>query len=289
MTNLRVLKVLEYEILFKFDYCTIINQSSMILGIYWYFKFPDHLYDFTFFKFYPGYGGHADNPAELAARVQVKNTDDFMMKLEELKSGFNKTYLHVNTDGNQLILNIGDHMLFDFHFQFAVEIEELLIRENAILLDSSLPFTLQSSKSYPPEREEFKNIEHRFIQMVGSDLKKSNAENYTARIDCNLPLEHKQSLINDLVQMCREENLHVFYYHDSDFNAHCNLMLFFSNGRQKKENIQKVNMNSFGSKVRQITRKYPLHFGHFGSFKEYPLQGPHVELMIDEEYIINKK
>ncbi len=261
----------------------------MILGVYWYFKFPDHLYNFQFFKFYPGYGGHADNPAELAARVQVENTNDFILKLEELKSDFKKTYLQLNIYENQLIINIGDYMLFDFHFQFALEIEALLIRESAVLLDSDVPFTIQSSKSFPPEKEEFKNIEHRFIQMVGSDFKENNAENYAARIDCNLPLQYKKSLIDGLAQICKEENFNVFYYNDFDFNDHCNLMLFFSNGRQKKESVQKVDINSFGRKVRLLTQKYPLHFGHFGSFKEYPLHGPHIELMVDKEYILNKK
>ncbi|TQM22748.1 hypothetical protein FB551_2468 [Chryseobacterium aquifrigidense] len=289
MTNLRVLKVLECEILFKFDYCTIINQSSMILGVYWYFKFPSDLYDFQFFKFYPGYGGHADNPAELTARIQVEDIDDFIHQLEKLKSGFNRTYLHLNIDGIQMIITIGDYMLFDFHFQFALEVEELLIEKNAVLVDFSIPFTIQSTKNFPPEREEFKNIEHRFIQMVGSDFRKSNAENYAARIDCNLPLQYKHSLIDDLAQICREENLHVFYYNDFDFKDHCNLMLFFTNGRQRKDSCQKVDINSFGSKVRQLTQKYPLHFGHFGSFKEYPLHGPHAVLIADEEYILNQK
>ncbi|GEJ44489.1 hypothetical protein [Chryseobacterium sp. ON_d1] len=261
----------------------------MILGVYWYFRFPNQLYDFQFFKFYPGYGGHADNPAELAARVRVENADDLIRKLEELKTDFKETYLQLNIDGNQLIINIGDHQLFDFHFQFAKEIEKLLILEHAVSLDTHVPFTVQSSKSYLPEREAFKNIEHRFIQMVGSDFKKNNAENYAVRIDCNLPLLYKHNLINDLVKICKEENFQVFYYNDFDFKDHCNLMLFFTNGRQKKESVQKVDINSFGSKVRRLTEKYPLHFGHFGSFKEYPLQGPHTELIVDEEYIINKK
>ncbi|MCC3216405.1 hypothetical protein LIV57_14125 [Chryseobacterium sp. X308] len=261
----------------------------MILGVYWYFKFPDHLYDFQFFKFSPGLGGHADTPAELTARVHVENTDGFVHKLEALKSDFKRTYLHLNIDDNQVIINIGGHMLFDFHFQFALEIEELLIRENAVSVDYSVPFTIQSTRSFPPEKEKFKNIEHRFIQMVGSDFRKSNAENYAARIDCNLPLQYKQVLINDLDRICREENIHVFYYNDFDYKNHCNLMLFFTNGRQKKETIQKVDINSFGRKVRQLSQKYPLHFGHFGSFKEYPLRGPHSVLMVDEEYIVNKK
>ncbi len=37
-------------------------------------------------------------------------------------------------------------MLFDYNFQFAVEIEALLIRENAILLDSQAPLEIQYSR-----------------------------------------------------------------------------------------------------------------------------------------------
>ncbi|WP_126651876.1 hypothetical protein [Chryseobacterium aureum] len=261
----------------------------MILGVYWYFKFPDHLYDYKFFKFYPGYGGHADNPAELVAKVQVENLSELTVKLKALKSHYKDTSLHLNIGVNQLIISIGDYLLFDFHFQLALEIEELLIRENAIVIDSSAPFTSQSSRTFLPEKEKFKNIEHRFIQMVGSDFSQSNAENYAARIDCNLPLRYKQSLINDLAELCKDENLNVFYYNDFDFKDHCNLMLFFGNGRQTKDSIQTIDINAFGAKVRKLTQNYPLHFGHFGSFKEYPLQGPHTVLMVDEAYILNKK
>ncbi len=280
---------MECEILFNFDYCIIHQSTLMILGVYWYFKFPDQLYDYKFFKFYPGYGGHADNPAELVARVQVENPSELTVKLNALKSHYKETSVHLNIGVNQLIISIGDYMLFDFHFQLALEIEELLIRENAIVIDSSAPFTSQSSRTFLPEKEKFKNIEHRFIQMTGSDFRKSNAENYSARIDCNLALQYKKDLIQDLKKICREENIHVFYYNDFDCKDHCNLMLFFGNGRQTKDSIQTIDINAFGAKVRKLTQNYPLHFGHFGSFKEYPLHGPNIELMSDDEYIINNR
>lgn len=261
----------------------------MILGVYWYFKFPENLYHFKFFNFFEGYGGHADNEAELAARVQVDHIDDLIKKLESLKARFKKTFLHLNISENQFIISIGDHMLFDFYFQFALEIEDLLIRENALLLDSSIPFKSLSTKTYHAERDQFENNEHRFIQIVGSDFKKNNAENLSIRIDCNLPLADKKIFINDLGSICREENINVFYYNDHDFNSHCNLMLFFSNGRQKGDSIQTVNLSSFGNKVRQLTKKHPIHFGHLEGVKYYPQNGPYVELMVDEEYILNKK
>lgn len=261
----------------------------MILGVYWYFKFPENLYHFKFFRFFEGYGGHADNDAELAARVQVSNIENFIRQLEELKLRFKRTYLSLAINENQLIISIGDHQLFDYHFQFATEIEDLLIQENAKLLDSSGPFKAQLNKNYQPEREIFENIEHRFIQIVGSELKKNNAENLSIRVDCNLPLADKKNFINDLVTICQEENINVFYYKDHDFNNHCNLMLLFSNGRQSKDAIQAVHVNSFENKVRQLSEKYPLHFGHFGGLNHYPQNGPHIELIVDEEYILIKK
>lgn len=260
----------------------------MILGVYWYFKFPENLYHFRFFKFFEGYGGHADNAAELVTRVQVDNTENFIAKLEGLKIRFKKAFLYLNINDNQLIISIGGHTLFDFYFQFALEIEELLIRENALLLDSSIPFKSLSTKTYHAEGVHSGNIEHRFLQIVGSDFKKNNAENLSIRIDCNLPLSDKKFFINDLNSICREENINVFYYKDYDFNNHCNLMLFFTNGRQKKDSIQTVDLNSFGNKVRQLTQKYHVYFGHLEGLKYYPQNGPQVELMVDKEYILDK-
>jgi hypothetical protein len=101
-------------------------------------------------------------------------------------------------------------------------------------LNSDIPFNIQSSKNYLPERESYESIEHRFIQMVGSDFKKNNAENYSIRIDCNLPQTDKESFIDDLIQICREENLDVFFYNDALFKDHCNLMLFLVMADRKK-------------------------------------------------------
>ncbi|RXM51477.1 MULTISPECIES: hypothetical protein [unclassified Chryseobacterium] len=146
-----------------------------------------------------------------------------------------------------------------------------------------------STKTFHSEGEKFESNEHRFLQIVGSDFKKNNAENLSIRIDCNLPLADKNFFINDLKSICREESINVFYYKNHDFNSHCNLMLFFTNGRQRTDSIQTVNLNTFGSKVRQLTQKYPVYFGHLEGLKYYPQNVSHIELMVDEEYILNKK
>ncbi|PKF74165.1 hypothetical protein [Chryseobacterium sp. PMSZPI] len=260
----------------------------MILGVYWYFKFPENLYHFRFFKFFDGSGGHIDNAAELVTRVRVHSIDNLKKKLEELKLQFPQTYLHLNINENQMIISTGNYQLFDYYFQFALEIEALLVCENAVLVDFGSPFESQFTKNYHPERKLFKNIEYRFIQMVNSDSKKNNAENFSIRIDCNLPLARKKDFIHEVSQVCKEENIHIFYYHDFDFRDQCNLMLFFTNGRQYKNHIQVVDINSFGNKINHITQKYPLHFGHFGGLQYYPLHGPHVKLMVDQEYILHQ-
>nr|WP_315029321.1 hypothetical protein [uncultured Chryseobacterium sp.] len=260
----------------------------MILGVYWYFKFPENLYHFKFFKFFEGYGGHADNAAELIASVQIDNTEQFIQKLETLKAQFKKAFLHLNIDKHKLVITVGSYQLFDFYFQFALEIENLLIHENAVLLDSTTPFKIQSTKSYHPEKEEFKGIEYNFIQIVGSDFKKNNAEVLAMRVDCNLPLSSKRDFLYEITSICQEEHINIFYYNEHEFSNQCNLMLFFTNGRQYKNDIQNININSFGSKLRHLTQKYPLQFGHFGGMKYYPRNGPHVELMKDESYILNQ-
>ncbi|MDQ0782758.1 hypothetical protein [Chryseobacterium sp. W4I1] len=258
----------------------------MILGVYWYFQFPENLYSFRFFKFFKGFGGHADNDAELKAIISIPHPEIFLEKLEDLHLRFKKTYLNIKINEDQLLITLGDRQFFDYHFQFASAIEDLLILDNAILIDES--FETKSIINFTPEKDKFETIKHRFIQITGSDLKKYNAENLSVRIDCNLLLIHKKDFINDMIQICYKENIHVLYYYDHEFKNQCNLMLFLSNGRQTENNIQEVQINSLGEKVRQLAQKYPLQFGHFGGMKYYPLNGPYVEMVTDEEYILNK-
>ncbi|SHM96132.1 hypothetical protein SAMN05444360_12353 [Chryseobacterium carnipullorum] len=259
----------------------------MILGVYWYFKFPENLYRFQFFTFINGMGGHADNLAGLEARVLVKQPENLLKKLEELHLRFKRIYLDLKINGNQLLISTGDYTLFDEHFQFVSEIEQLLILSHAHLTET--PFEATSTRNFRPENKPYETIQHRFIQIIGSDFKKDNAENLSIRIDCNLPLSCKKDLINHLTLLCHEENIHVFYYYEKDFKSQCNLMLIFSNGRQMENAIQNVHIHSFGNKILQLTQKYPLHFGHFGGMDYYPLDGPFVQLIKDEEYILIKK
>ncbi|KMQ67543.1 hypothetical protein ACM39_11750 [Chryseobacterium sp. FH2] len=260
----------------------------MILGVYWYFKFPEGLYNFQYFKFLKGIGSRVNNLAELETKVSVNNIDQLLIKLENLKLNYSKAYLNVKINGNQLIINTGEYNLYDYHFQMISEIEQILQSEDTVLMDNEIRFETQLTKNLEADwNGKFDKKKHNFIQIIGSDFKKYNAENLSLRIDCNLPLISKKKFMIDLIQICREENIFVFYYNECEFENHINLMLFFSNGRQTKENIQIVNINSFGHKVELLTQKYNLKFGYTGEFKYYPSKGPHLQLIVDEEFIIS--
>ncbi|MCJ8155269.1 hypothetical protein MKJ01_16005 [Chryseobacterium sp. SSA4.19] len=259
----------------------------MILGVYWYYRFPEGLYDFKYFRFLNGFGGHVNNPAQLQARICVQNTGNFLSAVKILKSKYRMAYLTIKTSGNQLLIETGDYNLFDYHFQLVSEIEQLLENENATLADHEIPFHLETRYDFDADWEgiDDKN-KHNFIQLVGSDFKKYNAENFSLRIDCHLSLPLKKNFINDLTEACHQENISVFYYYDYEKDDFVNLMLFFTNGRQTKEHLQIVNIHSFGNRVQSIAGKYAVKYKHKKGLESYPANGPHVQLITDEEMII---
>lgn len=259
----------------------------MILGVYWYYRFPEGLYDFKFFRFLKGSGGHADRPAQLQARVRVQNMENFLSGLKILKSQYKRVYATVKTNGDELFIETGDYTLFDYHFQCISEIEELLENKNAVPADHTIPFDAEATYDFETDVQDlYGKKEHSFIQFVGSDFKKSNAENFSVRIDCHISLPFKRNFIDDLTDLCFQENISVFYYYDFEKDDFVNLMLFFTNGRQTKEHIQIVDINSFGNRVQNIAGKYSAEFKHKNGLDSYPVNGPHLQLMTDEEFII---
>jgi hypothetical protein len=56
----------------------------MVLGVYWYYGFPEGLYHFDFFTHRPGIGGSSGGPAELTATVHAP--DPAALKIAVLAS-----------------------------------------------------------------------------------------------------------------------------------------------------------------------------------------------------------
>ncbi|MCB0515735.1 MAG: hypothetical protein KDD49_06700, partial [Bacteroidetes bacterium] len=51
-----------------------------------------------------------------------------------------------------------------------------------------------------------------FLQVVGSELKKHNAENSKLRLDCNLEIKYKDKFIYEIKEVVNEENIDVFFF-----------------------------------------------------------------------------
>ncbi len=259
----------------------------MILGVYWYYRFPEGLYHFRFFRFLKGLGGHISNPAKLQARVYVNYTENCLTKIKELKSVYGKADLTVKKNGNELLIETGDYTLFDYHFQMVSEIDEVLKNENAVLTDHEIPFGTEITYNFDTNLKAIpREKKHDFIRLVGSVFKSFNAENFSLRIDCHVSLRLKNDFLDDLATACGPENISVFYHYHFVSDDFVNLMLFFTNGRQMRDHIQVVDISSFGNRVQGIAGTYSVQFGHKNGLESYPVNGPHIHLMTDEEFII---
>lgn len=261
----------------------------MILGTYWYFEFPTDLYKFDFFEYRQGYGGHADKPAELITDIEAEDPEKIISDLKLLITTYNEGSLFIYRDGQKLKIGTGGHQLFDYDFLLISKVENILRREKIKLvkdqkLNNPTFFRLNidspSNKYIYPKKS--------FLQLVGSELKKHNAENSKLRLDCNLKLKDKENFIDELKEISKEENIKVLFYFDKDFESDTNLMIFFTNGRQGLNLAQKqfVNTKSFENKIEESITKNNVKFGHISGFGLYPQNGPKIELMIDEEFII---
>ena len=261
----------------------------MILGTYWYFDFPIDLYEFDFFEFKKGYGGHVDNPAELVTVFEAEHPEKI---IEDLKSLIDKNpdgYLFVHQEQHKLKIGTGGHQLFDYDFLLIKEVEKLLRNHRAYPAKDKTLSNPTLTKFY---KENSKNKitypKQTFLQVVGSELKKHNAENSKLRLDCNIKLEHKEDFIKDLESISKEEKIDVFFYYDNEFENITNLMLFFTNGRQGLNLGEKIYIDtlSFENKVAKTITTHNAKFGFLGGYDNYPQKGPNIQKIIEKEMII---
>lgn len=261
----------------------------MILGTYWYFDFPTDLYKFDYFEFRKGYGGHADNPAELVATFETENQSEIIDDLKSLIYNYSDGIVFVYTEKNKIKIGTGGYQLFDYDFLIIEEVEKLL-KKYKVILTKNETFNNPTIRRFFNETIQNKIIYPKkgFLQVVGSDLKKHNAENSKLRLDCNLDIKYKDKFINEIRDIANEENIDVFFYYEKDFQEKTNLMLFFTNGRQGLNLVNKkyIDTLSFENKIENIIMRNNVNFGHISGFDLYPRNGPKIEKMIEQEFIL---
>jgi hypothetical protein len=260
----------------------------MLLGVYWYYGFPEGLYDFDFFNFRPGLGGHADGPAELTVTVQASNPAAALEQVRAVAARCPEAHLFAEAHGPLLRLTVGDYALPDYAFHVASELERVLRQQQATPTTGPLPAGAEFMRLAAPQDTTPPYRHGGILQAVSSSPGKYHAESRSLRLDCHLPLAHKAAFINDLNELCREAELDVLYYFDHEMRLQVNLMLFFSNGRQGVGGLplRYTDVQALAAAVAPCLAARGGQPGHRGRYPaHYPERGPHVVRIVDAEFV----
>ncbi len=243
----------------------------MILGVYWYYGFPSGLYNFDYFVFRKGVGGHGDGPAQLETSIIAEDADKLINQLDVLVKKHKQAFLFVTRDNNLLTISINNYNLFDYDFLIAKEVETILHNEQVRFNSShklNNPKWLRLENNLP----QFVYPSKDFFQIVSSHLGQYNAEALSLRLDCNLNSVHKQKFTESLDSLTSRFNIEILYYYENIFLNKTNLMLFFSNGRQGLHLNEKtiVDVQLLEQNIAELFDQFSVQKGHLGGFEAYP-------------------
>lgn len=262
----------------------------MVLGIYWYFGFPEGLYSYKYFKWKPGFGGHANNPAELETTVSCTNSEALIEALKALIQELPHGFIYIYQNNDQLKIGTGSFALHDFDFEMMTRAELILENYQVQVIDdfntkdSNLIKLCVKKNSATVQYQDLK-----VLKPVSSDMKKYNAESSLLRLDVNNVLQkEKDAFLKELEKISEEENLKVLMYKECSFEGSINLMLFFGNGRQgcNFKEKQYVDAERLENKIMALNNEFDIEYQFKGGWDYYP-KGDHTILKItDEEFII---
>ncbi|MBF9219815.1 hypothetical protein [Hymenobacter ruricola] len=261
----------------------------MLLGVYWYYGFPEGLYHFDFFIFRPGLGGHADGPAELTVTVHAPNPAALLDQVRAVAARYPEGHLFAETHGLLLRLTVGDYALSDYAFHVASELEQMLRQQQATATSEPLPAGAQFLRLAAPQDPTPPFHYGGILQAVGSAPRKYRAETSSLRLDCHLPAARKAAFIEALDQLCQEAGLDVLYYFDHEIGQQVNLMVFFSNGRQGVGGapLRYTDPAALATAVAACLTAHGGQPNHLGRYPDdYPERGPHAVRLVDADFVL---
>lgn len=260
----------------------------MILGVYWYYDFPDGLHTYEYFKFSKGYGGHADNPAELVADVEVANPTLVIEELRTLVDLHPDAFMFIYTFENVLRIGTGGYAMHDFEFELIHKVEDILKRHTAQTTIFHLVNVAELIK--------FSNIEpikkmyptKKYFTLAASSPHKYNSEYLSIRFDCNVDHKTKDVFLKEVALRITPAEIDVVFYSEKEFEGRYNLMLFFTNGRQGVglKLKQRVDVEMFEDTMDELIQKYDVQIGHVGGWDYYPIGEKIVLKIVDAEFIL---
>ncbi|MGI4743319.1 MAG: hypothetical protein ACRYG7_49845 [Janthinobacterium lividum] len=262
----------------------------MLLGVYWYYGFPEGLYHFDFFTFQAGRGGHADGPAELTATVRAPNPVALLAQVRAVAVRYPEGYIFGQTHGAVLRLDLGDYALTDYTFHVAGELEKVLRQHHATLTTEPLPpDTPHLRLAAPHDPTPPYSYSDGQLQAVSSHPGQHQAQAALLRLDCHLPLAQKAAFLAALNDLCEQFGLDVLYYFDHKIGLQLNLMVFFGNGRQGVGGQPLRYTDTAALKIAALASLaahggQPKHLGNRPA--DYPGRGPHVVRVVDADFVL---
>ena len=263
----------------------------MVLGVYWYYGFPEGLYRFDFFTFRPGLGGLADGPATLTTTVQAPDPAALLTQVRAVAARYPESYLLGAQHGALLRLTLEEYAFTDYTFHVAGELEQVLRQKRAVptaeLLPTETPL-LPLTDPYDPTPSY--SYGDGLLQAVSlRPSRHYRAEVALLRLDCHLPLARKAAFIQALNELRTAANLDVLYYFDRALPEQVNLMVFFGNGRQGLggQPQRYTDTEALRQAVAACLAAHAGQPGLLGKYPaEYPRRGPHVVHVVDQEFIL---
>ncbi|RYY12315.1 MAG: hypothetical protein EOO36_17665, partial [Cytophagaceae bacterium] len=182
----------------------------MLLGVYWYYGFPEGLYHFDFFTFQAGRGGHADGPAELTATVRAPDPAALLAAVQAVAVRYPEGYIFGKAHGAVLHLDLGDYALTDYTFHVAGELENVLRQHHATPTTEPLPAgtpLLRLAEPHDPTPPY--SYGDGVLQAVSSKPGFYQSQAAQLRLDCHLPLAQKVDFLAALNALCEQFKLDV--------------------------------------------------------------------------------
>lgn len=260
----------------------------MILGVYWYYDFPEGLHTYEYFKFSKGLGGHADGPAELITDVEVSNPDLVIEELKALVEQHSDAFIYIYTFENLLRIGTGGYAMHDFEFELIHVVEEILKRHKvqSMVFHSVNSAELIKLSNIKTQKNTYPT--KKYFMLASSSPHKYNSETTTIRFDCNVDLRSKDDFLEEVKVGVAAADIDVFFYSEKEFEGRCNLMLFFTNGRQGVglKPKQYVDVDVFENTMDTLITKYDVQIGHVGGWDYYPIGKRVVLKIVDAEFVL---
>ncbi|GAA0193414.1 hypothetical protein GCM10009122_56350 [Fulvivirga kasyanovii] len=256
----------------------------MVLGVYWYFEFPTNLYNYEHFVFNKGRGGHADNPAQLSAKVKVDNPETLIKDLFELVNRNIDARVFAYLSDDNVKISIGGYAMHDYEFELALKVEALLKGCNAIIIDSSEFGKAELIRIENNNSKVVSTPGTGLLQAVGSPVRKYGAETASLGFDCNLETSKKIEYFERLKFISKSVNINVIHYLEQKHTERTDLMLFFTNGRQGRNLApkQRVDVVKFEEQLKALNTQYDIKKGFIG----YPTGKQKALMIVDKEFVL---